>query len=479
MKMNKMLAGLIAFVAGMALSAGSAFATNGYVGGDHARVKLVPYFETGDSKATIIGIQNLSPQEQDTMDKNADVTDIQAVLNGGASNENAAGLITGFTTGWSLCADDAACTPGQAQDPTRKANAETALATAMMNAHVEHLFVVVNAYDYMGMMMGSATLCLAENQFGVVVLQGPMDMMDMDGMQMQVLSYMDEEIPAYGSVRVMAENRKFTGCGATAPNTLMNVDTRDDTGTGTFTSTGADSMIAAWTIIQDVGDGFFGTEVPTSTLMTTAAVDDPATAAVNEAEQLDCYDAVAGTADANDVPRVGVAFTMTDCGLVPERHNNTRDATTGDPTPATTTPRAAITARYDVGDESMVYVWLAEGMDMETTLPKDRRMLEVSVTCEDGMMPMGPDMDGDNMPDPVTVGAPGMLTMIDPAMGAVGGLTDMCAGDRGVLTIKMPDGSYAGTAFTHITQMMGHYRMNFPGYSMASPTGCTADVNCE
>ena len=26
------------------------------------------------------------------------------------------------------------------------------------------------------------------------------------------------------------------------------------------------SMVAAWTIIQDVGDGFFGTEVPTSTI---------------------------------------------------------------------------------------------------------------------------------------------------------------------------------------------------------------------
>ena len=42
MKMNKIFAGLIAFVAGVALSAGSAFATKGYVGSDPAMMKLVP-----------------------------------------------------------------------------------------------------------------------------------------------------------------------------------------------------------------------------------------------------------------------------------------------------------------------------------------------------------------------------------------------------------------------------------------------------
>ena len=61
--------------------------------------------------------------------------------------------------------------------------------------------------------------------------------------------------------------------------------------------------------------------------------------------------------------------------------------------------------------------------------------------------------------------------MIDPSMVMTWVLaTDMCAGDRGVLRITMPDNSHAGMVFTHITQMMGHYRMNFPGYSMASST---------
>ena len=468
-RMKNMFTGAVALVTGMALSAGSALATNGYVGGDHARVKLVPYYETGDTRATIIGIQNTSPQEASTIDLDMDVTDVQTVLNGGVATTRAAGLITGFTAGWSLCSDTAACTAGQTQDPTRKANTEAALEKANMAAQTEHLFVMVNAYDDMGMKMGSATLCLAENQFGYVVLQGSESMM-MDSMRGKTLSVMDDEISAYGYVMVMAEDRKFTGCGAVAPNTLKRVDNDTDSTTDIGPT---DSKIAAWTIIQDIGDGFFGTEVPTSTLMTTAAMDDTSTANVNEAEQLDCYTAALNTVDPADTPARAGFFHMTACGLVPERHNNTRD-NAGAITVATATPRATITVRYDIGDETMVYVWLAEGMDMETTLPKDSRKIEVAVKCEGGMMPMGPDMDGDNKPDPVMVAAPDMVTMIDPSMGAVGALTDMCGDeDRGVLEIKMPDKSYAGTAFTHITQMVGHYRMNFPGYSMAGATDCT------
>ena len=72
-----------------------------------------------------------------------------------------------------------------------------------------------------------------------------------------------------------------------------------------------------------------------------------------------------------------------------------------------------------------------------------------------------------------------MVTMINPTMGAVGELTDMCAGDRGVLQITMPDGSRVGAAFTHITQMGGHYRMNFPAYSMAGTTTCDAAATAE
>ena len=63
-----------------------------------------------------------------------------------------------------------------------------------------------------------------------------------------------------------------------------------------------------------------------------------------------------------------------------------------------------------------------------------------------------------------------MVTMIDPNGDELGSYTDMCEGVRGVLSITMPDKSHAGMVFTHISQMMDHYRMNFPGYSMASNT---------
>ena len=82
-------------------------------------------------------------------------------------------------------------------------------------------------------------------------------------------------IDAYGYVTVQAEDRKFTGCGASAPNALASVDTRAARSPAEPGLTGdarttidAASMIAAWSILQDVGSGFFGTEIPTSTITT-------------------------------------------------------------------------------------------------------------------------------------------------------------------------------------------------------------------
>ena len=192
------------------------------------------------------------------------------------------------------------------------------------------------------------------------------------------------------------------------------------------------------------------------------------------------------------------AFNQHRCGLIPERHDNTRqiggtmkggllivdpaaetpgnfavDGTGNNrvfPHNGSATPRAHAVARYDAGDESMVYVWLANGMDMDNTKPSKQRMLDVAVKCEDGEVMMDEDVDG--TPKPINVPAPDMITMIDPNGDDLADYTDMCSGDRGVLQITMPDGSAAGMVFTHITQMMGHYRMNFPGYSMANPATC-------
>ena len=475
MKMNKMCAGLVALVAGMALSAGSAFATKGYIGGDPAMMKLVPYYETGDTKATIIGIQNMSTQEMSTMTANQLVADLKGFLAGQVVTTAA---VTALVAAGVASSDLTAGTTTLGEDDLNtKALAEKALADAEEKTYTEHLFVMVNVYDSMGMMMdnASATLCLAEHEFGVVVLQGAMDEMGMDSNKMAVLSVMDEEIPAYGYVKVVAENRKFTGCGATAPNTLMTV-TLDTPGTGTVRADAvAQSMISTWAIIQDTGTGFFGTEVPTSTFTMNAKVGD------DDMAEIACYTTAAqsynSTTGAAEVANAntGGSFLQSRCGLIPERHENTRadednDPSTLAPFAGTTTIPGHAFARYDVGDESMVYVWLAQGMDTDDTMASKRRMLDVTVKCEDGTVMMDEDIDGNMMP--FKVAAPGMLTMIDPSMGDLGTATDMCAGDRGVLRITMPNGSAAGMVFTHITQMMGHYRMNFPGYSMASTQTC-------
>jgi hypothetical protein len=451
MTMNKFFTGLIALVAGVALSAGSAFATKGHTVGDASMMKLVPYYETGPMKATIIGIQNMSPQEADTAGKHAAVAGAKRAL------------------------EKAQADPTTSLDVLARLEKNVADAEAVVNT--EHIFVMVNVYDAMGMMMDSKALCLAEHQFGTVVLQGPAsEMMDSD--TSVVFSMDDGDISAYGYVEVMAESTKYTSCtaegGRTGRGYVRVVATADGTTAGD-TPTPAElvstkAMIAAWTIIQDVGDGFFGTEVPTSTISRMADMPDTD---MDESMMTNCYNA----SDAVEDPEV---FNMSMCGLIPERHDNSRVATgdaagdlimTGEDGGATA--RANAIARYDAGDESMVYVWLAEGMDTENTHPSNARMLDVVVKCEDGTVMTGMDQYGDPT-DAIAVAAPGMLTMIDPTMGDVGDNVAMCTGDRGVLRITIPDGSKAGAVFSHVTQMGGHYRMNFPGYSKADPTSLPA-----
>ena len=169
MNMKKMFAGLIAFVAGVALSAGSALATKGYLTGDPAMMKLVPYYETGENRATLIAVQNMSSQEQDTMDKNQDVTDLEAYLGG---TDATAAMVTNLNADNITLTDDVV--EGEPIDKTnlnQVAEVEKAIETAKMDQYKEHIFVTVNVYDAMGMMMegASANLCLAENQFGYIV----------------------------------------------------------------------------------------------------------------------------------------------------------------------------------------------------------------------------------------------------------------------------------------------------------------------
>ncbi len=407
MKMDKLFAGLVAFVAGIALSAGSASA--GYMVGDPAGMKLVPYFETGDMRATIIGIQNLSPEEDSTLATRTRQTTAQTDLEEAREDLEEA----------------------EAADPVVDADvnlalgdisrAEKELADAIEARYTEHVFVDVNVYDAMGEMMGSATLCLASQQFGYVALQGPSAVEWQEtGHRGAVLSVMDGDIPEEGYAVVSADNKKYTSCADDGDprTTLTRVDDDTDDSNDYGATTGE---VAAWTIIQDVGEGFFGTEVPTPTI---TMIDD----------DTNCL---------NDPDDANSGFNTAACGLIPE------DDT--------------VTARYDREDESTIYVWLAAGGDTDDTRPSGERKLQVQVRCEDGTLKRDKDQDGDAMD--IAVAAPGMVTTIDPTGDELDAFTSECSGDRGVLQFAIPDGNTAGMVWTHISQRDGQYRMNFPGYS--------------
>ena len=456
MKMDKLFAGLIAFVAGVALSVGSAFAqTNGYAIGDAAGMKLVPYFETGDTKATIIGIQNMSDIEDATDIRNDDVTAKEMAL----ETAKAANPV----------------------DPTTVANAEKALQDAKNASYTEHIFVGVDVYMADGTKMGEGTeLCLAEGQFGFVVLQGAADATRATH-QSAVLSVMDEEIPDLGYVMIEAYGNKYTSCEATGRGGLTRVLTNTLADLAALTALtdansefdDAKSMTAAWSIIQDVGDGFFGTEVPTTTISMESNLGTDTTAGTPDDgdPEVACY-IEPTTATATSATNVTGAFMMSRCGLIPER------SVMGDLDAVTTTLNTTVTARYDREADTMIYVWLAAGGDTESTRPSARRRLQANVICEDGTRVRDPDQDG--VDRAINIPAPGVLTMVDASSGDLSEFTNMCEGTRGMLEFMMPDGSRAGMVFSHVSQANSHYRMNFTGYSMASSTPCTttSDESC-
>jgi hypothetical protein len=316
------------------------------------------------------------------------------------------------------------------------------------------------------MMMMMDSLCLAENQFGFVALTGDGDALSIDNRGL-VLSMDADMIDAYGYV-TFAGGAKHTGCDFGAMSITRDVN---DTEIDEAARIGS-SDIAAWTILQDVGTGFFGTEIPTSTVTMTAPVaDDVSTTEIDESmsAMLSCY------GDDGDFNEDDDGNPQYRCGLIPERHNNTR--VEGVRTPATATTASMVTARFDVieGSENDVFVWLAEGQDGEDTAGSAARHVMATVTCEDGMVAQIPDesafADAGAMMSMATVRLPNKVNMIDPMGDALMPFASQCmaAGGRGTLRFMMPDNSYAGMAWTHISQRMANFRMNMAGYNMADP----------
>ena len=505
MKMDRFFTGLVALVAGLALSAGSAYATKGYLMGDAAPSKLVPHYEIGDTKATIIGVQNMASGDNDT--KECETTGTATATDG-----DAVALVIPLATAPEVCKLDLDDDPNNAKTVATSAS-ELATATAAANADdAQNLIVTAMAYGPSGKMQAATDICLAPGAFGYFVI-GKMAM-DMEMGANGAMLSMADGIGTDGTM----ETKNDDGTTTTGPNHVYNgyvtlvasdrvkfCDGRrtpsDEPVKITFPNSDdtsnanseigqiANPAIAAWTIVQDIGDGFFGVEVPTPTVTMNRG---EGNTIVGDG-MLDCYD----TEDGTDAAIADSEFDQMKCGLIPERHNNDRISATefadagfaatniagaevGDPdtragtdVPGTghATPRAKATVRYDTMDETTVFVWVGA---TET-------MLDVAVHCEEGMETSidDPSADTSAMLGTATIMVPGMTKMIDPAMGEIGDFTSTCTGSRGVLEITMPDGSHAGMVWSHITQMGGHYRMNFPGYSMASNQSCRSMAGAD
>ena len=423
MERKKWWAGLIAVAMGFAFSVGIASA---YEQGDFAEGnagdsgKLIPYYMAGDNLATIIGV------------------------------ENQAGF--GFTP----------ATAAETDNTSNEASSTNNDATSGQVSIIE-----VRVLNAMGAVQATGQLCLKSNQFGYAVLREYMMMDDMgdmmDDMESQVVLMLgvgDEMAMVTGmtdqmttgvsgragsSVNMTSEGSGIASMGYVvlhdlgtfstaavqeATDTNMRNDGCDSQATPTINS---NSKFAAWTILQDVGEGsFFGTEIPTVTVATDENI----------------------TADNADMDRVNSAATG-GCGDATEACRGLVKTVASTATPSTN----MVTARFDNNmenmSESMVYVWL----DSSTTFTagtgmRTPREVVAMVYCE-----------GAAAANRVMVNLPDRINMIDGM--------DLGCDARGVAMITLPNSDLdaatnphpatGAVVWSHISQMGGGFRMNFAG----------------
>ena len=466
MKMNKWYAGLIAFAMGFALSVGTASAQlaaadmmRGQVTGDPTAMKLVPFYEVGESRFTAIGIQNLSKG----------MADETATKNEGDN------------------------------DPT--------------NNITERFLVDVSVYDESGTNMeaAAATVCLEKNAFGSVVLMMGEETMVMGSSTSMVTIYLPEMSMGYAELTMdndMAADdttSRYKDCGGRIP-VMDTKAAADGSFVGTDTNRKGPEKMAVWAILQDVGTGFFGTEIPTASIMRTVDMgdsrvshlacrnDDPDGTA--DADNGATRDTSSTTATAVHVDNTGGLFDSSRCGVIPDEFNKvaTTNSETPIPTEATAlarhnalaNPKTMVAARFDIsesnGSMSDIFVWLDTTKVKDPNSPLDiGTAIAATVYCEDGEKQLAPDGgDGDEDPDLLFIQTNNKVTMIDPADHPLangpgmnlGDYTGKCMdedgmGGRGVLRFSMPGDSQGGMVWTHVAQMDSHYRMNFLANSLS------------
>ena len=312
--------------------------------------------------------------------------------------------------------------------------------------------------DAKGMPMASGTLCLDPHGFGVVVLQGEEGESTDTELRISTYGMMNE-----GYVVVQYYAAKI-GCAISRldpPDTTPNPQVDDD---GARTAFEAVNEFATWAVLQDVGDGAFGTEIPSATVTmesndtgrpTVAASDQSLVSPVVADNTITCTDSVDG----------GTAYSQTAvCGLEKWPVTATTDVNRdGDSDWRDTVGKVAV--RFDVnemnGSESTIYIWVPTS-DVGRAVA--RGPSSAVILCEH---------EGPAMARDVTamVGLPDMVNVINP-LDLMEDMDDPCEG-RGQLIVDL---AFAGAEFgdtptqtealiwSHIAQAGGGYRLNFLGY---------------
>lgn len=368
MDRRKFTATLAALAAGIGLSVGSASAQNppfqgtaGYLQGDPAPGKLIPYFLANGNALTAIGIENtIGNDGPDGAELDIPVGPTTVHINGGDvsvhitvfdrdSNEivNFDKCYSPFSFGYVIIQQGAITASQQADlDFPTGPNATREDKSEVVTVPVTEGYVSIRATRVFGTSNGT---CASEAQFGV-----------------------SADIPdAYDLL-------EFGG-----PLSLP---------------------LATWAIVQDVGLGFFATEIPTAT----ARVDPD-----------------------NGVVSGGIgAF-----GLIPQGNE--------------------VIARYDAAsfNDSVthIFVWMVDNNNSTSGF----------LDCEDELEISTPIPLPDEIQRLVLSGSSDT-----PTSGALATALNQCQQDgqhRGVLRLTMPD---TGFIWSHITQESAHFRMNFLGYNL-------------
>ena len=297
--------------------------SEGYILGDPAVGKLLPYYRAEGTLATVLGIENTT---------------------------GSAGPSAGYD----------------------------------VNVHVTVL-------DEQSVEVVNFDLCLSPFDFGFIVLQEPEANPSQLAERIQkiqkvaFLSVDGTGIPNEGYVSVAA-TEIFASRGGSCTTVITECPT-----------------LATWAILQDVGSGFFGTEIPTPT-----ANVDPTSGAVS------------GGAGA--------------LGIIPEA--------------------STVIARFDVNPDfdinTDVYIWL-ENNAADSTSDAHEPTLRALLDCED-------ELEISTM-----ISIPNEINVIDPANLAGTGLCTEDGQYRGVLRFEMPA---EGFVWSHISQANQHFRENFLGYNL-------------